>query len=74
MVDDVIKTHHMDIKDEVGSDHEAFHTPHSGGGGIDPANYEEQKQQQLAAFLSVLAQQTPLNQSTKQTSSAGPSK
>ena len=62
----------MDIKDEVGSDHEAFHTTHSGG--IDPANYEEQKQQQLAAFLSVLAQQTPLNQSTKQTSSAGPSK
>nr|CAH0107594.1 unnamed protein product [Daphnia galeata] len=71
VVDDVIKTHHMDIKDEIGSDHEAFHTPHSGG--IDPANYEEQKQQQLAAFLSVLAQQTPLNQSTKQTSSAGPS-
>lgn len=58
----------------MGSDHEGFHTPH---GGINPehANYDEQKQQQLAAFLSVLAQQTPLNQSTKQTTSTsvGPS-
>ena len=36
---------------------------------------EQQKHQQLAAFLSVLAQQTPLNASTKQkSSSAGPSK
>ena len=36
---------------------------------------EQQKHQQLAAFPSVLAQQTPLNASTKQkSSSAGPSK
>jgi hypothetical protein len=73
VVEDVIKSH-QEIKDEMGSDHEGFHTPH---GGINPehANYDEQKQQQLAAFLSVLAQQTPLNQSTKQTTSTsvGPS-
>lgn len=42
---------------------------------MDPnMSMEEQKHQQLAAFLSVLAQQTPLNPSTKQSSSAGPSK
>ncbi len=72
-VEDVIKSH-QEIKDEMGSDNEGFHTPH-GVIGADHANYDEQKQQQLAAFLSVLAQQTPLSQSTKQTSStsAGPS-
>lgn len=38
-----------------------------------PPTMDDQKSQ-LAAFLSVLAQQTPLNPSVKQMSSAGPSK
>ncbi|XP_057372179.2 protein bric-a-brac 1-like [Daphnia carinata] len=61
---------HVEKEEPADSDHEEIQTH---GTMMDHPNFEEQKQQQLAAFLSVLAQQTPLNPSTKQPSSSGPS-
>lgn len=62
---------HIEKEEPADSDHEEGLPTH--GTMVDHSNFEEQKQQQLAAFLSVLAQQTPLNPSTKQPSSSGPS-
>lgn len=61
----------IEKEEPVDSDHDEGLQTH--GNMMDHPNFEEHKQQQLAAFLSVLAQQTPLNPSTKQPSSAGPS-